>query len=297
MSAERATSETGRGARRRVLILGDETKGEVTRHVRELSDWIGSRAELAGVDLSRTSDLTQVRADLVVAFGGDGTILGAARRMGHNQMPTLGINLGKLGFLSETSVEEARLTIDRALTGQLLEEPRMMLECTIERAGTTPRRTLALNDGVLLREASAAILRIAAFVGDSYVTSYSGDGLIVAGPVGSTAYSLSAGGPILSPVLDALVLTPLAPHALTVRPLVVPAAAGVRLAIEGSRRDGGGVFVADGQVRFDLGPDDRVSIQRSTVRFRLLTEPGRSFFEILRRKFGWAGSPKYEGKG
>jgi NAD+ kinase len=213
--------------------------------------------------------------------------------MGKNQIPTLGVNLGRLGFLSETLLERAMPMTEQALAGELAERPRMMLDCRVQAPDQSVQEELALNDGVLVRESSASIIRVAVKVGGEFVTNYSGDGLIVATPAGSTAYSLGAGGPILTPGLEALVLTPLASHALTVRPLVIHAAAGIEMWLDRDWRDAMASFVVDGHTQFAVTPEHRITIRPATVRFRMLTDPRRSFFNILREKFGWAGSPKY----
>jgi NAD+ kinase len=255
--------EPTNSAARRVLVLADEIRGEVRHYVDGFVEWLGRRATVVGVDFTRDSDLSQAGADLLIAFGGDGTILGAARRT------------------------------ERALAGELVERPRMMLECRVIAPDRSAQEELALNDGVLVRESSASIIRVGVKVGGEFVTNYSGDGLIVATPAGSTAYSLGAGGPILTPGLEALVLTPLASHALTVRPLVIHASAGVELWLDRDWRDAAASFVVDGHVQFAVTSEHRISIRPATVRFRMLTDPRRSFFNILREKFGWAGSPKY----
>ena len=194
-----------------VLVVGDERKGGSRRAIDDFADWLRGEVGQVTVVFDRDEPLDHHECDLVLVFGGDGSLLGAARRMGQNQMPTLGINLGRLGFLTAFGHEQVRVAVHRALAGELHEERRIMLSVCVARAdGSSTEPVLCLNDGVLSRSASAGIVTLTAARHDSELATYSGDGLIVATPVGSTAYSLAAGGPILAPDMDALVLTPLA---------------------------------------------------------------------------------------
>ena len=277
----------------RVLVLGDERKGQVRELLRELVAHLRDRGHEVEVDLTLDSSLVDKQADLVAVLGGDGSLLGAARRMGANQMPTVGVNLGRLGFLTAFDPEHALAGIDRALAGGMVEEPRLMLRCTLTRADGSRRDLgLCLNDCVVGREPVAGMITVHARRVDRDLAVYSGDGLVLATPVGSTAYSLAAGGPVMSPRLDAIVLTPLAPHMLTLRPLVLPIDSGIELQVV----EAGGERVAhvsiDGQVHEPLRDGDTVRAERSEYRFRHLTEGPASFFRILRKRFGWADVPR-----
>ncbi len=278
----------------RILVLGDERKGHVTAQVHAVAERLRVQGHEVDVDLARTSSLAERRADLVVVFGGDGSILAAARRMGGNQLPTLGVNLGRLGFLTAFGDDEADLGIERALRGELVEEPRLMFECRVERAdGSVEPEVLCLNDVVLSRGPDCGMATILARRPDRELATYTGDGLIVATPVGSTAYSLAAGGPVLSPRLEALVLTPLAPHTLTLRPLVLPVGGGLRLRIiETGGGDDGCHLSVDGQVSLEVRVGDEVVIEPSPHGFRHLTRGPASFFATLREKFGWSSAPR-----
>ncbi len=277
----------------RVLILGDERKGRVRSLVEHAADRVRRRGIEVLVDVDRDRSLEDRSADLVVVFGGDGSLLAAARRMGRNQMPTLGINLGRLGFLTSFGDDETDEAIDRALSGGLVEEPRMMLRCAVfAHDGSERASTLCLNDGVLARASNSGIITIVARRGGSELATYPGDGLIVCTPVGSTAYSLAAGGPILSPQMEALVLTPLAPHTLTLRPLVLPLGGGIELEVDETGSQEHGTFTADGQVHWSVEAGERLVLEPAEVRFRHLTQGPESFFAILREKFGWADTPR-----
>lgn len=281
----------------RVLILGDERKGHVGELVRELESWLLKRDIQVEIELDRDNSLANRKADLVVVCGGDGSLLAAARRMGPNQMPTVGINLGRLGFLTSFGKADAQIAVEMALGGKLCEQPRLMLSCHIERVGgAVTEPVLGLNDGVLSRSNTGGIITISAFREDHELATYSGDGLIVSTPVGSTAYSLSAGGPILSPSMEALVLTPLASHSLTLRPLVVPFDDGLQLVIQESGGAAYCPFLVDGQISMDVAVGDRVFLNRAAVRFRHLARGPLSFFQTLREKFGWADTHRRPGK-
>jgi NAD+ kinase len=274
----------------RVLLLGDERKGGSREQLDQFARWLEGRGCRAQVVFDRESSLEQVDAELVVVFGGDGSLLGAARRMGQNQMPTVGVNVGRLGFLTSFEAQDAQLAVEKALAGDLVEQPRLLLEASVvglDGAASTP--VLCVNDAVVARTPKAGMILLRASRGEDEIASYRGDGLVVATAAGSTAYSMAAGGPVLTPDLDALVLTPLASHALSTRPLVVPVDRGVDVEV----LEGGGPPHAslqlDGQVRLPVPLGGRVCLRRASVRFRhLWTGPGH-FFRMLRAKFGFTG--------
>ena len=248
-----------------VLVLGDERKGGSRAVVEEFSEWLRDRTDDVEVVMDRESSLEDIKADLVIVFGGDGSLLAAARRMGTNQMPTVGINLGRLGFLTAFSGARARDAAEAYFEGKLHEEERLLLFCRVlHRDGSSTEPVLCLNDGVLSRARTAGMVTLAAFCHGDELATYYGDGLVVATPVGSTGYSLAAGGPVLSPSMNALVLTPLASHTLSIRPLVLPVEGGVELVV----RDTGGAdtcpFQIDGQITFQLPVGDRAVLSPNT---------------------------------
>ncbi len=275
-----------------VLVVGDERKGGTRAAVGEFADWLRGRVGEVTVVIDREAPLDHHRCDLLVVLGGDGSLLSAARRMGHNQMPTLGINLGRLGFLTAFGREQAREAVDSALAGRLHEEPRQMLSCAIERGGSSSAPVLCLNDAVLARAPRGGMVTVTAARGELELATFTGDGVIVATPVGSTAYSLAAGGPLVSPEMDALILTPLASHTLSARSLVVPVDDGVELHVQETGGTDSCPLTLDGQVTLEVEPDDRVHLRPAAVAFRHLTRGPGSFFEILRDKFGWAVTPR-----
>jgi NAD+ kinase len=225
------------------------------------------------------------RADLVLALGGDGTVLGVARDIGPRALPILAVNLGHLGFLTAVPPSELESALDSVLRGeaQVIERARLLVESGVERGA--PQRDLVLNDVVFTKgTALARMIELQVRVEEQRVTTYRSDGLIVATPTGSTAYNLSAGGPLLHPGLAAIVLTPICPHTLTQRPLVLPDDQHVEVTLL-SREDV--AMTLDGQVVRTLRPGERVRIGRSPHSVRLVDLPGRDPFETLRTKLGW----------
>ena len=225
------------------------------------------------------------RADLAVVLGGDGTLLSVARAVGTRSVPILGVNLGTLGFLTEVGVEEVIGTLEQALSGAISSEARFRLEVVVTRKGSELGRFLALNDAVIAKTALSRMINLAATANGDPVTTFHADGLIVSTPTGSTAYSLSAGGPLLLPGSGVVVLTPICPHALTQRPFVFPQS--VILEVEVDTRGGQVSLTVDGQEGMDLVDGDRVRLGPSDHPAWLIASPTRNHFEILREKLRW----------
>jgi NAD+ kinase len=270
----------------RVYVLGDRRKGSVRAVLDDLLPWLRRRATVAGVELDG-APLDRVKADLLLVLGGDGSILGAARRLAGNPVPTLGVNLGRLGFLAAVRPEEVRDALERVFAGRYEIEERMMLSLLVRRGGRSLWNGLALNDGVVERGRPAGMVTLELRLGGRGITQYRGDGLIVATPTGATGYGLAAGGPIVGPGLDAFVVTPICPHALQNRPLVIPA--GERAELRLLEAPGGALFAADGQEWIELAAGDRIEIERAPTRFRLVTVGG-DFYSRLRNTLGWRGA-------
>jgi NAD+ kinase len=229
------------------------------------------------------------RVDLVLVLGGDGTLLAMSKAIaesGHD-IPILAVNFGSLGFLTEITRPEIYDSLDRVLNGRATHDLRMMLRATATRAGQPVATHLALNDVVFTRTAISRMIELEVSVGDQFVTTVKADGLIVATPTGSTAYNLAAGGPIVHPSMDALVLTPIAPHTLTNRPIVIPTEREVRVKST-STNAGDEVFVTvDGQTGFGLQQGGELSIAKADRKLRLVRATSRSYFEVLRQKLKW----------
>jgi len=235
-----------------------------------------------GDGLERTELASQV--DLVVVLGGDGTLLSVTRgRLGST--PILGINMGTLGFLTEHPSESMLTMLSAALEGRAQLERRERLEVTVLAPGREPKAQWVLNDVVINKSALARMLSLSVHVDDQFVSRFRADGLIVATPTGSTAYNLSAGGPILYPTLDVVLVTPICPHTLTNRPIALSLDAVIEIRLESLSEE---VFLTlDGQEGFGLTPRDLVRIQRCPEPVLLITEPSRSYFQILHRKLKW----------
>jgi NAD+ kinase len=237
----------------------------------------------------RCRSLTAARlvrqVDLVVALGGDGTLLRAARLVGAIEKPIMGVNLGGLGFLTEFAADEARAGITAFVKGRHTEERRLVLECRYGR-----RHGFALNDIAVNMGGANRVIDISARIDRTLITRFVGDGVVVSTPTGSTAYSLAAGGPVVFPTMDAMLLTPLAPHALGSRPLILPADAAVTLEL--SPRSARAVLTLDGQERWFLAPRSPARVSRARFAVRLVTPRDKTYFEILRDKLKWAGSQR-----
>jgi NAD+ kinase len=254
----------GRG----VEVLLDEEAGRA----------IGQSGMLVG-ELAR-------KVDVMVVLGGDGTLLAVARAIADQLVPTFGVNLGTLGFLAEISQGEVFETLEMLLDNRLVVELRMRLDVRVERQGRELGRFLALNDAVIAKTALSRMIDLQTSADGTEVTTYHGDGLIAATPTGSSAYSLSAGGPLLLPGIHAIVLTPICPHVLTQRPIVLPQSSQVEVHVFDTR--GGEVHLTvDGQVGRQLEQGDRVLLRAADRAFQMLVTPGRNRFEVMRDKLSW----------
>ena len=226
------------------------------------------------------------RAELVIVLGGDGTLIHAARLLRGRPVPILGINLGSLGFMTEVPVADAMTVLDSVLKGQAQITSRMKLSCKLVRDGKTVLEDEVLNDIVIAKSALAKIADHETWLDGAYVATFKADGVIFATPTGSTAYSLSAGGPIVHPSVDCVVVTPICPHALTQRPIVVPADQPLRVQLTSEVSD---VFLTiDGQVGQALKLGDRLEVMKSPARVQIVRNPNLDYFGVLRTKLHWA---------
>jgi NAD+ kinase len=225
------------------------------------------------------------KIDILIVLGGDGTLLSAARALGGQRVPILAVNLGGLGFLTSVTLDELYPLLEQVLAGKHRTSERMMLDAEILRDGHSAQRQCALNDAVANKGALARMLDFDVSVNGDAVGRYRADGIIVATPTGSTAYSLAAGGPIVDPDLDAFIITPICPHMLTNRPLVIPGTAKVEL--DFAAADDPVSITLDGQIGFELKANDRVAITKSSNRVVLVRPPSKTYFEVLRSKLRW----------
>jgi NAD+ kinase len=225
-------------------------------------------------------------SDLLITFGGDGTLLSVARHA-PDHVPIIGVNMGTLGFLTEIRVDEFPQVLDRVLAGEYQVEPRVTFEVSISGPNRdSSARYRVLNDCAINKSAVARIIEMRVSVAGLFVSTFRGDGLIVATPTGSTAYNLSAGGPIIYPTMGAVVITPICPHMLTNRPLVLPDELDIEIAL--TTPDAKDIFLSlDGQEGFEIGDDDRVCVRKSEERVLLVQSPDKNYFDVLRNKLKW----------
>jgi NAD+ kinase len=286
----------GAPALRRFAIVAKVGSRDAANTAQELAEWLRRRGREAVLDQAtlRAKGMNGEEAfhpggsyDLVVVLGGDGTLLSVARTL-TSEVPLLGVNLGNLGFLTEIHRGELYSAMVRVLEGSFKIERRTLFDVAVERAsGGAPGQFLVLNDAVITKSALARIIDLTLRVGDHLIARFRADGLIVSTPTGSTAYNLSAGGPILYPLLPVAVLTPICPHALALRPIVVPDDVPIEVRLETQREE---VFLTlDGQEGTSLGFGDVVRVTRSAARVRLARVSARSFYDNLRGKLRWGG--------
>jgi NAD+ kinase len=264
--------------------------------VRTLIEWLRARALTVSVE-KETADLVPelqplsvrkadlpAQSDFLIALGGDGTLLSVARAVGELGVPILGVNVGDLGFLTATTLDEMLPALEALLDGRMVIEERMMLEARVLRNGALIGESLALNDAVIMKSAMSRIINLAVGVQGQDATRYRADGLIISTPTGSTAYCLSAGGPIVFPTMDAIILTPICAHTLTNRPIVLPGSHRVEVTLLTNQE---AMLTIDGQVGFGLRQHDVVAVSCAVPRIRLVRFPQKHFFSVLRTKLKW----------
>ena len=242
---------------------------------KKLGDVFSQKQYLPSVELV-------AKSDVIVAFGGDGTILSAARMVGKSAVPILGINLGKLGFLAEVSLEELESFIQDVITGEHITEERMMLKTTIEKDKS---ELYSMNDVVIDNSTSSRLIHISVYVNGEYLVSYSGDGIILATPTGSTAYSLAAGGPIVVPTTSVFVIQPISPHSLSARTVIVPDTSTIRIVVEHLSNEAR--VTADGQTEKIYAPPLDIIIRKAEYSVKLIKRKDRSYYDVLRAKLLW----------
>jgi NAD+ kinase len=281
---------------KKVGVVVKPNNQEAFRTACELSDWLRTKGiELVGepcvwsenpeTEDDAWGEALAANSDLIVVLGGDGTMISAARMVGDNEVLVLGINYGSLGYLTDFRIEEMKPTIEAILHGEYDIDPRVMLRAEHWRDGEKLAEGRVLNDVVINKAALARIIEIEMNLNGQFVNSFRADGLIVATPTGSTAYNLSAGGPIVYPSMNAIVVTPICPFTLTNRPIVVPDNAEIELHLLNENE--GVVLTLDGQIGHTLHSSDRVRIRKSSMPFLLVQPPNRNYFDVLRNKLKW----------
>ncbi|MCA1615295.1 MAG: NAD(+)/NADH kinase [Acidobacteria bacterium] len=286
---------------RRVGVLVKPNHPEATKTVCRLLEYFAAR-DVAVVTTPRIDRLTVEgetgcalevleadqladTVDLIVVLGGDGTMIATARLLDNRSVPVVGINFGSLGYLTEVRLEEMTVALDAVLAGDYHLDRRVMLTAELRRGEGRLLRNRVLNDVVISKSALARIIEIETWLDGKFVNCFRADGLIVSTPTGSTAYSLSAGGPIVFPSMNAVVITPICPHTLSNRPLVVPDDAEIELVLKTPREEV--ALTLDGQVGYSLEYGDRVHIGKSRTAFNLVQPINRNYFEVLRGKLRW----------
>ncbi len=281
---------------KRASIISKLGKPELGRIVREVTQWLRDHGYSVTVDaaarkfcpefeLAEREALVEKRPDFVVVLGGDGTLLSVARIVAEAGIPILGVNLGSLGFLTEIKQEEIAKALVEVDSGRCDVSMRSMIHCQVQRNGQCVASYDALNEVVMNQRAVARITEFEVRVNGTFVSDYKADGLIVSTPTGSTAYSLAAGGPILSPDVPGFVITPVASHALTNRPLVVQDTAVIEVRVIVTREQA--YLTIDGQQGVPLEVDDIVQCTKSEFKVKLFKLPERTFFQVLRTKLKW----------
>jgi NAD+ kinase len=269
------------------MVLGYGERTQVSEQAEQFRPVIAASADIALWDLAFVEPLNKVESDLAIVFGGDGSILRAAHQMAYRQVPVVAVNLGKLGFLADLSPEKFLEALPHICRGEYRVVEHLMYECTIEREGKVVCQHLGLNEVAILAGAPFAILDIHLYVDAELVTTYSCDGLLISTPVGSTAHSLSAGGPILRKDMQAFVVLAISPHTLTNRPVIDCAERRYELVVPQPHE--GSAVVVDGRAVHKLAAGDRVRVERAEPRFKLVEVPGHGYYRTLREKLGWGG--------
>jgi NAD+ kinase len=281
---------------KRIGVVAKTDRPEAKSVVPALVEWLQARShqvvlekETAGLcpsgpAVAAKPDLP-AQVDLLVVLGGDGTLLSVARHVGEMGVPILGVNLGGLGFLTAITLDELYPALEALFAGKMLVEERMLLAAEVLRNGKRLAEYAAMNDVVITKSAMSRIINLEVSVDGRYATGYRADGLIISTPTGSTAYCLSAGGPIVYPTMDAVVLTPICSHTLTNRPVVLPADQRLEVTLLTEHQEV--MLTVDGQVGFALNCNDTVAVSRAASRIKLVRDPRKHFFSVLRTKLKW----------
>jgi NAD+ kinase len=286
---------------KRIGIVLKPNQPDALKTVCELVSWLNER----GIALVGTPEIERQRildetgcaveqipreqmaanVDLILVLGGDGTMIATSRMLDDREVPVLGVNYGGLGYLAEFRIEELYQALESILSGNFRLDRRVMLDVELRRGGEIVTQNRVLNDVVINKSALARIIEIDAYLNQHFVNSFRADGLIISTPTGSTAYNLSAGGPVIFPSMNAVVITPICPFTLSNRPIVVPDNATIELLLKTDQEEV--TLTLDGQVGFSLKVEDRVVIRKSSVTFHLVQPSNRNYFDVLRDKLRW----------
>jgi NAD+ kinase len=288
---------------RRIGIIAKQNKPEAVPIVRNLVEWLRPKKievyleegmvkqfhpPLAGPHLNSVErEDIPTKVEMIIVLGGDGTLLSVARLVGNHDVPILGVNLGGLGFLTEITLEELYRVLDKVVQGDFITDERVVLNASVVRRGERMAEFLVLNDAVINKGALARIIDLETTINGEYLTTFKSDGLILSTPTGSTAYNLSAGGPIVYPSLHCIIITPICPHTLTNRPIMIPDDVEIRATLKTKQQEV--ILTLDGQQGFTLEFEDIVEVKKAEGHIFLIKSPYRHYFEVLREKLKWGG--------
>jgi NAD+ kinase len=286
---------------KRIGIIAKQNKPEVIPIVRNLVEWLRPKKievymeegmvkqfhpPLAGPHLNSIGrEDIPTNAEMIIVLGGDGTLLSVARLVGDHDVPILGVNLGGLGFLTEITLEELYRVLEKVVQGDFITDERVVLHASVIRRGERMAEFIVLNDAVINKGALARIIDLETTINGEYLITFKSDGLILSTPTGSTAYNLSAGGPIVYPSLHCIIITPICPHTLTNRPIVIPDDVEIRATLKTKQQEV--ILTLDGQQGFTLEFEDVVEVKKAQGHIFLIKSPYRHYFEVLREKLKW----------
>lgn len=286
---------------KRIGIIAKQNKPEAVTIVRNLIEWLQPKKievyieEGMGTLFTPHPSATNLcfvekkeipsYAEMIIVLGGDGTLLSVARLVEDHDVPILGVNLGGLGFLTEITLGELYRVLERVVQGDFVTDERVVLNAAVIRRGERLAEFVVLNDAVINKGALARIIDLETTINGEYLTTFKSDGLIISTPTGSTAYSLSAGGPIVYPSLHCIIITPICPHTLTNRPIVIPNDVQIRATLKTKQQEV--ILTLDGQQGFSLEFEDVVEVRKAEGRILLIKSPYRHYFEVLREKLKW----------
>ena len=274
----------------RVFIVANPDKPGAASALENLKRFADRRCTIVGsISGHDGRSALEHQPNRIIVLGGDGTLIGVARTLGAQQVPLIGVNIGKLGFLTEFSIDELQKCFDRAVLDDGLVDPRMVLEVKVTRAGQCAAHFLAINDAVIQAGPPFRIIGLGVIVNDEHITVVAGDGIILCTPGGSTGHNLSAGGPIMQPGIAAIILTPLNPHSLTLRPIVIESDATVD--VQALHVNEGTALIIDGQVRYALRDGDRLNVKRFETDCKIVRNPAHNTWHKLVSKLHWGRGP------
>ena len=286
---------------KRIGIIAKQNKPEAVPIVKNLVEWLHPKKIEVYIDEGMVKNfspslpgvyLNSIKrekipnyVEMIIVLGGDGTLLSVARLVRDHEVPILGVNLGGLGFLTEITLEELYRVLERVIQGDFVTDERVVLDAAVIRRGERLAEFTVLNDAVINKGALARIIDLETTINGEYLTTFKSDGLIISTPTGSTAYNLSAGGPIVYPSLHCIIITPICPHTLTNRPIVIPDDVEIRAILKTKQQEV--ILTLDGQQGFSLEYEDVVGVRKAEGRILLIKSPYRHYFEVLREKLKW----------